>query len=93
VGYILGRRELIDDILVSPALVEHVAGAVTTDAAGETSLIDDGPNLRRRVTRASATRPNLLRTEERRWSLSVAGEKDFIDFTSKACGLTPAIPR
>jgi hypothetical protein len=54
VRYILGRGELIDHILVSHALVEHFAdGAVTTDAAGETSSIDGGPNLRRRDARAS----------------------------------------
>jgi predicted extracellular nuclease len=43
-----GRRELIDHILVSHALVHHVAdGDVRTDAAGPTPSISDDPGPRR----------------------------------------------
>ena len=43
-----GRRELIDHILVSHALVDHIAdGAVTTDHAGVTPSITDNPAERR----------------------------------------------
>jgi exonuclease III len=43
-----GRRELIDHILVSHALVHRVAdGAVRTDGAGPTPSINDDPSERR----------------------------------------------
>ncbi|WP_200942862.1 endonuclease/exonuclease/phosphatase family protein [Cellulomonas sp. Root485] len=43
-----GRKELIDHILVSHALVGRVGdGAVTTDGAGPTPSITDDPNARR----------------------------------------------
>jgi predicted extracellular nuclease len=42
------RRELIDHILVSHALVDHIAdGDVTTDHAGTTPSITDSPTERR----------------------------------------------
>lgn len=54
-----GRGELIDHILVSRALVDHITdGAVTTNAAGHTASIDDDPT-RRRNTHASDHRPVL----------------------------------
>lgn len=54
-----GRGELIDHILVSHALVDHIDdGAVTTDAAGATASIDDDPS-RRQDTHASDHRPVL----------------------------------
>ncbi|MFE0752172.1 endonuclease/exonuclease/phosphatase family protein [Gordonia sp. NPDC058843] len=57
-----GRGELIDHILVSHNLVDHIAdGAVTTDAAGTTNSIDDDPN-RRRSNDASDHRPVLATT-------------------------------
>lgn len=57
-----GRGELIDHILVSHNLVDHIAdGAVTTDAAGTTNSIDDDPN-RRHSTDASDHRPVLATT-------------------------------
>ena len=43
-----GRKELIDHILVSHALVGLVGdGAVTTDGAGPVPSITDDPNARR----------------------------------------------
>jgi hypothetical protein len=59
VGYIVGRRELIDHIRVSHGLVEHVAdGAVTTHAAGATSSIDDAPTFVAAVPTASEHPPH-----------------------------------
>ncbi|MGW4336659.1 endonuclease/exonuclease/phosphatase family protein [Rhodococcus koreensis] len=54
-----GRRELIDHIFVSHALVDLVAdGAVTTDAAGVPVSVDDDPH-RRRNAPGSDHRPVL----------------------------------
>jgi hypothetical protein len=61
VGYILGRRELIDHILVSHALVEHVAdGAVTPTPRAQPPPSTTAPTFVAAVPAPPTIRPTCL---------------------------------